>query len=93
MQIFWKPLAALIFALIPNSEVLLVAACLSPHGVLSRFNRYAVNGEVLQVSRADRKGQRDSQFAISGGEFKESVDESILPSDILRGHSSDLTFS
>jgi hypothetical protein len=36
---------------------------------------------------------REGQLTISGGELKESVDESILPPDILTAHSSDLAFS
>jgi hypothetical protein len=36
---------------------------------------------------------REGQSTISSGELKESVDESILPPDILTAHSSDLAFS
>jgi hypothetical protein len=71
--------------------------CPRPRGYHRRVGRAdrltARSRAVLQVSRAD--GSRAARWSgcVSGGEFEQSVDESILLSDILRAYSSDLTFS
>jgi hypothetical protein len=63
------------------------------HRALSRFiDLGAAQIAVLQVWERTGRG-RDGQSAISGGEFKEPVDESILPADIFAADSSNLTFS